>query len=447
MMAGASLGALSPRAEMPRGESASAAGRDAEGGAQAPAGGPFAGLLADMKATAQAEATPQATAEATPQATASATPQAQLEASSEAPAPESDEILPSLPIWPGLAAPVAEAAVATPGTAELPELAEPGLAALTSATAEPVSGSSPESSDETPASDTRMPDKARAWGLMLSATGAQAQMPEAGIVVDEAVALPPGIARLLQAQQEAPLDRAPGLQQTPSPSASPVAMAAAMQRGEVAAPVLDTAVLDTQMPQPDAGELAAEVQLAALNADKALAALGEQRAPVPSPMLAEAPSMARLDALMSSNNAQAPLAAGAEAPRPPVPVQQVPLEVMAMIRNLGDQRADARLALHPAELGHIDVDMQQQGQRIEISVVVDNEQSRRLLNDQFAGWRERLGESGFELGRLDVSVRDQSARRENDAQPSGTEIPAESAVNNSAPQTRLLSTSALDIYA
>ncbi len=136
-------------------------------------------------------------------------------------------------------------------------------------------------------------------------------------------------------------------------------------------------------------------------------------------------------------------------PTQPVPASELTQHAVAIIRELGAGRSHARIELHPAELGHLDLELRQDGQKLEINVAVDNEQSRRLVQDQFAQWRERLAESGIALQGLNVALREREAEPRQDsgggnehATPS-----AESDVNNPTIRRYSDPSRSLDIYA
>lgn len=103
---------------------------------------------------------------------------------------------------------------------------------------------------------------------------------------------------------------------------------------------------------------------------------------------------------------------------PSVPVQDLAQHAVATIRHQGADQAEVRISLHPAELGALDLQMEQDGKRLELNITVDNEAARRAVGEQIMQLRERLGEAGMQLARLDVSVRDQ-AQRQNADTPSG----------------------------
>lgn len=131
----------------------------------------------------------------------------------------------------------------------------------------------------------------------------------------------------------------------------------------------------------------------------------------------------------------------------PVPLEQLGHHALATIRQLGEQQSEARLQLHPAELGSLDLELRQDGQRLELQVTVDNENTRRLIQDQMASWRERLAESGMRLASLDVEVRDHSQRQESGADSGRATEVADEAVNNPAVKPIRVSNGALDFYA
>jgi flagellar hook-length control protein FliK len=139
-------------------------------------------------------------------------------------------------------------------------------------------------------------------------------------------------------------------------------------------------------------------------------------------------------------------------PAGPVPIPQLPEQLVAMIRQHAGGRGEARIQLHPSELGALDLQMKQDGQRIELSIVVDSEQSRRLLAEQLGNWRERMSDAGFSLAQMDVSVRDQNAghaanSQNYDGHSEHATGEAEEGVNNLANSVLVNSERAFDFYA
>ena len=133
----------------------------------------------------------------------------------------------------------------------------------------------------------------------------------------------------------------------------------------------------------------------------------------------------------------------------PVPAGQLAQHAAAVIRQMGGGRSEARIELHPAELGHLDLELRQDGQKLELSVTVDNEQTRRLVQDQLAQWRERLADSGMDLKSLDVEVRDQQAsgRQDSDGDAERATDSEEQGANNPTSVRVQHGDRALDLYA
>ena len=106
-----------------------------------------------------------------------------------------------------------------------------------------------------------------------------------------------------------------------------------------------------------------------------------------------------------------------------------------------------RISLHPAELGALDLQMDQDGKRLELNITVDNEAARRAVGEQIMQLRERLGEAGMQLARLDVSVRDQGQRQNADTPTPGAHSEPDESVNISPQRLIALPTDGLDLYA
>lgn len=131
----------------------------------------------------------------------------------------------------------------------------------------------------------------------------------------------------------------------------------------------------------------------------------------------------------------------------PISAAALPNQVVATLRQFGGHSGEARLQLHPAELGQLDLELKQSGTHLELSVTVDNEQSRRLVQEQLGQWRERLAETGMQLDALEVSVRDQSSRQDNDGLKDRATAGPPADVNNSAVSLLLEASEGLDLYA
>ncbi|MGJ8669712.1 MAG: flagellar hook-length control protein FliK [Oceanococcus sp.] len=130
-----------------------------------------------------------------------------------------------------------------------------------------------------------------------------------------------------------------------------------------------------------------------------------------------------------------------------VAVQDLAAHALAVIRQRGHEQGDARLALHPAELGNLEMTIEQDGKRLDMSVVVDNEQARAAVSEQLNQLRERLAESGLKLASLDISLRDSGERQNNDKQEAASSHATQESVNNPSERVVTLSENALDLYA
>lgn len=132
---------------------------------------------------------------------------------------------------------------------------------------------------------------------------------------------------------------------------------------------------------------------------------------------------------------------------PSVPVQDLAQHAVATIRHQGADQAEVRISLHPAELGALDLQMDQDGKRLELNITVDNEAARRAVGEQIMQLRERLGEAGMQLARLDVSVRDQAQRQNTDTPSGATQTGHDGDVKISTTQHLVGPTDGLDLYA
>lgn len=133
---------------------------------------------------------------------------------------------------------------------------------------------------------------------------------------------------------------------------------------------------------------------------------------------------------------------------PPQALPELAQQAVALIRQHGHDKAEARLSLHPAELGQMDLKLEQNGQRLDLSVTVDNEPARRAMQDHIHQLRERLSDAGMQLGSLDIDLRDQSGRRQDNDAPIVAHSSSEAeAVKKPAERPLHISQSALDLYA
>lgn len=132
---------------------------------------------------------------------------------------------------------------------------------------------------------------------------------------------------------------------------------------------------------------------------------------------------------------------------PSIPVQDLAQYAVATIRHQGADQAEVRISLHPAELGALDLQMEQDGKRLELNITVDNEAARRAVGEQIMQLRERLGEAGMQLARLDVSVRDQAQRQNTDTPSGATQTGHDGDVKISTTQHLVGPTDGLDLYA
>ncbi len=134
-------------------------------------------------------------------------------------------------------------------------------------------------------------------------------------------------------------------------------------------------------------------------------------------------------------------------PTQAVPVADLAQHTVATIRHQGADQAEVRMSLHPAELGALDLQIEQDGKRLELSITVDSDAARRAVNEHMASLRERLGDSGMQLARLDVSVRDQGERQNADTPAPATDSGHDEGVKNSPQVAIALPADGLDLYA
>lgn len=130
-----------------------------------------------------------------------------------------------------------------------------------------------------------------------------------------------------------------------------------------------------------------------------------------------------------------------------VPVADLAAHTVATIRHQGADQAELRMSLHPAELGALDLQIEQDGKRLELSITVDSDAARRAVNEQMASLRERLGDAGMQLARLDVSVRDQGQRQNADTPAPSANSDHGEGVKNSPQIAIALPADGLDLYA
>ena len=130
-----------------------------------------------------------------------------------------------------------------------------------------------------------------------------------------------------------------------------------------------------------------------------------------------------------------------------VPIADLAEHTLATIRHQGVDQAEVRMSLHPAELGALDLQIEQDGKRLELNITVDSDAARRAVNEHMASLRERLGEAGMQLARLDVSVRDQGQRQNADTPTPGAHSEPDESVNISPQRLIALPTDGLDLYA
>lgn len=130
-----------------------------------------------------------------------------------------------------------------------------------------------------------------------------------------------------------------------------------------------------------------------------------------------------------------------------VPIADLAEHTLATIRHQGVDQAEVRMSLHPAELGALDLQIEQDGKRLELNITVDSDAARRAVNEHMASLRERLGEAGMQLARLDVSVRDQGQRQNADTPTPGAHSEPDESVNISPQRLIALPADGLDLYA
>jgi flagellar hook-length control protein FliK len=93
---------------------------------------------------------------------------------------------------------------------------------------------------------------------------------------------------------------------------------------------------------------------------------------------------------------------------------------------LRDGVREARLQLHPAELGRLQVTVSTDGDQARVSFVADTQAARDAIEQSMPRLREMLEQNGMQLAQSDVGQRDlQSGREGSDAesfQQAGDEV-------------------------
>lgn len=172
-----------------------------------------------------------------------------------------------------------------------------------------------------------------------------------------------------------------------------------------------------------------------------VAGLPAMSAPEPA---AQAPLLQGMPAVSPASPAEL---AQAIRPDQPLQAQQFADNVLAHIRQRGDDKFEVRLALHPAELGDLSLQLEQDGSRLELKISVDNEQARRVIAEQLSQLRERMGEMGMQLGQANVEVRQEHQRQDSDGSSAGATQAHDDTVKESTPKAQLISRNGLDLYA
>jgi len=134
------------------------------------------------------------------------------------------------------------------------------------------------------------------------------------------------------------------------------------------------------------------------------------------------------DALLATANG-----ARATAPQPPLALPANPVQQPAFEQALGERlawlvqegRHDARIKLHPAELGSIDIRLSLDGDTTRISLASPHAAVRDALEQAVPRLRELLGSAGLDLGQVNVGTGDARSHgdlgRPTSPSPSGRE--------------------------
>lgn len=123
----------------------------------------------------------------------------------------------------------------------------------------------------------------------------------------------------------------------------------------------------------------------------------------------------------ASGVALAPAAPSAAAPAPPPPLDaQIHVAVTDRLDQLQQGgRIEAQLNLHPPELGRVQLHVAMEDGRVNIRMVVQNENARQALGEQSEPLRVRFAQMGVGVGQFDVRREGQSGQGERySAEPS-----------------------------
>ena len=135
-------------------------------------------------------------------------------------------------------------------------------------------------------------------------------------------------------------------------------------------------------------------------------AVDRPAAPAPAPQAAQAqpaPTQAAAQPADAAQPAEAPQAAGQ--PRGSVRLAETVETVKATLRmSVSRGVSHARLALNPAELGGVEVQLRSSSAGLVARVVADSPEAARLLSEAAADLRRTLESQGIEVLRLDVET-------------------------------------------
>lgn len=225
-------------------------------------------------------------------------------------------------------------------------------------------------------------------------------------------------------QMPAPAPQAP----TPMPTFPPVppAAPAPVAIAPVTEPTSDTPAPDTNPQDPAlsaaSGRLVAEGE-APVEATPAAPEVSPAPAarPAAEPVIAEAvpapaPGPARTEAPQAPVPA-APARAAEPAP-PPVLAHRAPQihALLQLTQNVGGE-AVARLALHPEELGHVEVVLRAGAEGLTATITADSSLAVAVLDRAAGELRNTLEAGGVHLAQIEVAGRDDAAPRDRDGQP------------------------------
>jgi flagellar hook-length control protein FliK len=195
-------------------------------------------------------------------------------------------------------------------------------------------------------------------------------------------------------------------------------------------PALDAAPVPAAAPSGRAGEVAAAVQAAVASSGDA----GETRAaPAPAPAPATKPADAPTPAASQADvpPPAAPPAAPSPAsatlnpaatPAPRLPVHPDQARALLQIANHRGV-AQARLSLHPAELGGVEVRLRVTTHGLVASITADRPDSAQVLQQAGADLKRALEAQGIEVAGIDIGVAGDDARQrahQRDADAPGT---------------------------